>query len=198
MPQKYLKRSVRKRIRGAAMVEALLSFFVIFLVLFGMLQVFYFFAGQYFADYAAIRGARSLTVGFRDYLVEREMRVNAIGGSGLLVEPALSSFSVSSELASEYSSGQFSVEKTLIQRYMVGARWIEYEYWFGRSSDSEKRVNTRLNSSFTHGNNMIHGKTEFSDYAFPDTYTKRLFFGDGISLKGDAQLRDHARTYLMD
>ena len=48
MPQKYLKRSVRKRIRGAAMVEALLSFFVIFLVLFGMLQVFYFFAGQYF------------------------------------------------------------------------------------------------------------------------------------------------------
>ena len=50
MPQKYLKRSVRKRIRGAAMVEALLSFFVIFLVLFGMLQVFYFFAGQYFAD----------------------------------------------------------------------------------------------------------------------------------------------------
>lgn len=49
--------------------------FVIFLVLFGLLQVFYFVIGQYFIDYAAIRGARSRAVGFRDYLIGREVRV---------------------------------------------------------------------------------------------------------------------------
>ena len=65
------------------MVEALLSYFVLFLVLFGMLHIFYFFAGQFFADYAALRGARSRAVGFADYLVKRESRVTAIGGSGL-------------------------------------------------------------------------------------------------------------------
>lgn len=57
-------RKNRKREHGAAIVESLLSMFVIFLVLFGLLQVFYFVIGQYFIDYAAIRGARSRAVGF--------------------------------------------------------------------------------------------------------------------------------------
>ena len=48
-----------RRIRGAAMTECLMAMFVLFLVLFGMLQVFYFAAGQFFTDYAALRGARS-------------------------------------------------------------------------------------------------------------------------------------------
>ena len=115
-----------RRTRGAAMVEALLSYFILFLVLFGMLHIFYFFTGQFFVDYAALRGARSRAVGFNDYLVKRELRINAIGGSGALTYPEL------------YSSGtgdpnleatQFTMEKTLIQRYMVGAKWLEYEFW---------------------------------------------------------------------
>ena len=72
-------RHSQKREHGAAMVETLLSLFVLLLILFGMLQVFYFFAGQFFTDYAALRGSRSRAVGFADYLVNREIKINAIG-----------------------------------------------------------------------------------------------------------------------
>ena len=85
------------------MVEALLSYFVLFLVLFGMLHIFYFFAGQFFADYAALRGARSRAVGFADYLVKRESRVTAIGGSGLMVYPGLHNADIDEK--SEYTAG---------------------------------------------------------------------------------------------
>ncbi len=190
-----ITRRGRRRQRGAAMVEALLSMFVIFLVLFGMLQVFYFFTGQLYTDYSALRGARSRTVGFRDYLTEREVRVNAIGGSGPLVEPQLSS-GASDSFSDRYPSSQISTEMLLISRYMVGARWIEYEYWFGRSVSQNRTVNTVLNCGISGSMNMVDITSTFTDYAFPDTATKRLFFGDGIDLTGKASLSDHAQVYL--
>ena len=75
------------------MVEALLSWFLLFVILLGMLHVFYFFAGQLFAEYASFRGSRSRAVGFADYLVNREVRVSAIGGSGKIVRPNQNSYS---------------------------------------------------------------------------------------------------------
>ncbi len=193
-----IPRRVRRHERGAAMVEALLSMFVIFLVLFGMLQVFYFFTGQLYTDYSALRGARSRAVGFRDYLTDRELRVNAIGASGLLVEPQLNSSGVSDSFSDRYSSSQISTEMLLISRYMVGSRWIEYEYWFGRSADQNRQVNTTLNCGISSSMNMVNVTGTFTNYAFPDTYTKRLFFGDGINLTGTASLSDQAQVYLED
>lgn len=184
-----------RRIKGAAMTECLMAMFVLFLVLFGMLQVFYFAAGQFFTDYAALRGARSRAVGFRDYLTARELRVNAIGGSGFLTEPNLSSFSVSS---SNYTAGQFTVEKTLIQKYMTGVRWLEYEYWFGRASDPSRRTDTVLHHEIFDQDRFARVRVRFSDYAFPDSALKRIFFGKGIDLKGDASLRDHSQVYLKE
>ncbi len=194
---RVIPRRLRRHERGAAMVEALLSMFVILLVLFGMLQVFYFFTGQVFTDYAALRGARSRAVGFKEYLVARELRVNAIGGSGILVEPALTSFDVSVS-SGDSSANQLTVEKSLIQRYMTGSRWIEYEYWFGRAAHENRRVNTELHYSISNPSNKVDITALFTDYAFPDTYTKRLFFGNGIDLTGEASLSDHAQVYLED
>ena len=194
-----VKRRFRTGEKGAAMVEALLSFFILFLVLLGMLHVFYFFTGQFFTDYAALRGARSRTVGFADYLVERESRVNAIGASGRIISPRLHN---SGTKISGYEANQFTMEKTLIQRYMVGTTWLEYEYWFGNPG-----LKMRINDS-----GLVSNVTAtFMDYIFPlsadavenDPYGNsqrrkiRMFF-NGIDLRGSASLGNHSKVYLED
>lgn len=175
------------------MVETLLSLFVLLLVLFGMLQVFYFFAGQFFTDYAAFRGARSRAVGFADYLVQRETRINAVGGSGLLVSPQL--HSAGSGLG-KYDATQFTMEKTLIQRYMVGATWMEYEYWYGRPVNDDRKVNTVLHINASNSVSKAKVEAKFTNYAFPESLTRRLFFGWGLDLTGKASLGYHAGVYL--
>ena len=202
------RKSKRRQTRGAAMVEALLSYFILFLALFWMFYIFYFFVGQFFTDYAALRGARSRAVGFSKYLVNRETRINAIGGSGMLVTPRLHS---SGTGISRYDATQFTMEKTLIQRYMVGATWLEYEYWFG-SREKDPRLDISIRDSGTEtGLDAI-----FRNYSFP-LYTSdvrsdgngNLFQGSssqnrghlffyGVDLKGSASLGNHSSVYLED
>ncbi len=182
-------RKNRKREHGAAIVESLLSMFVIFLVLFGLLQVFYFIIGQYFIDYAAIRGARSHAVGFRDYLIGREVRVNALPASGDIVSPALDENSTADRLTRE---------RSYINSYVGGNRWLEYEFWYGNASDAERTVNTTLTYTAAVSMDMTDLYTKFTDYAFPDTYLKHLFFGqgNGIDLEGKATLTDYSANYI--
>ena len=208
----------RRNEHGAAMVDALLSYFVLFLVLFGMLHIFYFFAGQFFADYAALRGARSRAVGFADYLVKRESRVNAIGGSGLMVYPGLNNTDFGDK--PEYAADQFTQEKTLIQRYRSGISWLEYEFWFGNSANSTHTVTTHLDLSVSDSDREVKMATTFRDYDMPISAVRyerdedgnikrnsngepirkgvRLFFRRGIDLKGSASLANHAKVYLED
>ena len=207
MNRLLVRRRLRPQIRGAAMVETLLSWFLLFLVLLGMLHVFYVFAGQMFADYAAYRGARSRAVGFADYLVKRETRVSAIGGSGKMVHPntATSDFSTST-----YNATQFMREKTLIQRYRMGLSWLEYEFWFGRSANSENAIDTWLDIKIKNSSQTADVKTSFIDYMFPLSVAQkdesgnargrsyRLFYRKGIHLKGSAELGDHSSVYLKD
>ncbi len=180
-------RKKRMRQRGAAIVESLLAMFVIFLVLFGLLQVFYFVVGQYFIDYAAIRGARSRAVGFRDYLIRREIRVNALPASGDIVSPTLDENSLADRMTKE---------RSYINSYIGGYRWLEYEYWDGNSRNEGKKVDTTLTYTAAVSMDMNDLYTKFTDYAFPDTYLKHLFFGSGIDLEGKATLSDFASNYL--
>ena len=180
-------RKKRMRQRGAAIVESLLAMFVIFLVLFGLLQVFYFVVGQYFIDYAAIRGARSRAVGFRDYLIRREIRVNALPASGDIVSPTLDENSLADRMTKE---------RSYINSYIGGYRWLEYEYWDGNSRNPDKKVETTLTYTAAVSMDMNDLYTKFTDYAFPDTYLKHLFFGSGIDLEGKATLSDFASNYL--
>ena len=182
-----LSRKNRKQLHGAAIVESLLAMFVIFLVLFGLLQVFYFVVGQYFIDYAAIRGARSRAVGFREYLIQREVRVNALPASGDIVAPTLDENSLVDRMIKE---------RSYINSYIGGYRWLEYEYWEGKSADPNRKVDTRLTHTAAVSMDMTDLYTKFSDYAFPDTYLKHLFFGPGIDLEGKATLSDFASNYL--
>lgn len=192
LTSRICRKNVRTR-RGAALVETLLCFFILFLVLFGMIHVSYFFIGQYFADYAALRGARSRTVGFAPYLVNRESKINAIGGSGFLVSPSLSGFHSENP---RYAASQFQSEKTLIQRYMVGARYLEYEYWNGRSPRNPSLRTTFHTVISPGGSNTCKVSAYFDDYASVERYIGKMFFNGGIRLHGEAVLRDHSQVYL--
>ena len=186
-------RSIARKSRGAAMVEVLLCFFVLFLVLFGMLHVSYFFIGQYFADYAALRGARSRAVGFSEYLVNRESKINAIGGSGFLVRPALNGFHTENPL---YRASQFQSEKTLIQRFMSGSRYIEYEYWNANSPRNPSLRTTFRTQMYSPSNEKTRVAAVFRDYASVDKWLGAMFFKDGIHLRGETVLTDHSQDYL--
>ncbi len=169
------------------MLESLFAMFVICLVLFGLLQVFYFTIGQFFIDYAAIRGARSRAVGFQDYLVNREIRVNAIPGSGNIVEPAIAASNMSDRLTSE---------RSFINAFVGGNRWLEYEFWFGKSANPDLQIPTTLHYSASDSMGLTTLNTEFRDYVFPETYLKHLFFPEGINLRGNAVLNDYSADYL--
>ena len=197
------RRRFRKTIQGAAMVETLLSFFVLLLILFGMIHIFYFFMGQLYTDYASLRGARSKAVGFADYLANREVRINAIGGSGMLVSPRLYSAEGGN---AKYNATQFTMEKTLIQRYMVGVSWLEYQYWFGIPG-----LTPQLNIKLENSGRTAKAAATFSNYAFPlgtpaavtdfsGTSREKTFhlFFNGINLKGSASLANHSQVYLED
>ena len=199
-------RRFRRQIRGAAMVETLLSYFLLFLILLGMLHVFYFFAGQLFSDYAAYRGARSRAVGFADYLVAREVRVCAIGGSGKIVRPTLHSSGLEN---SDYDATQFAMEKTLVQRYRMGFSWLEYQFWFPSDGDGEA-ASTWLDIKIKDLHRTSRVIASFIDYVFPLSAASedengvqngrgiRLFFNKGIDLTGTAELGNHSTVYLKE
>ena len=186
-------RRILRKSRGASIVETLLCFFVLFLVLFGMLHISYFFIGQYFADYAALRGARSRAVGFAEYLVNREAKINAIGASGFLVQPSLTGFHTEN---AQYRSSQFQSEKTLIQRFISGARYIEYEYWNG-FSPRDPSIRTTFRTQVPSSGGRQTGVTAvFRDYASVDKWVGAMFFRDGIHLQGKTLLTDHSQDFL--
>lgn len=115
-------RGKRKRTRGAAVLESVIVMLMLMLILFGFLQLFHISVAQILADYAAFRGARSASVGFRDYLVRREGRIKSIPASGRMIEPR-DAASFGSQTA------QFYFEKEAIRRYSAGTEYLDYEYW---------------------------------------------------------------------
>ena len=109
-----------KRIRNASILESFFALFVLLLILFGVLQLYQFITAAMVTEYAAFRAARSSAVGFSDYLVDREARIKAIPVSGAMVEPYSSK---------EFGEGHAVAERNAIERYMVGERYMDYEYW---------------------------------------------------------------------
>ena len=114
---------IRKRSEsGEAIIESMLTIMVLLLILFGLMQLFHLNLAGNVAKFAAFRGARSATVGFNDYLVNREAKIHAIPASGPLTE-----YRTSAEFNSAYE--QFYYERTMVPRFMNGNQWMNYEYW---------------------------------------------------------------------
>ena len=112
----------RKASSGAAVLESVIVMIILMMILFGFLQLFQISVARIVADYAAFRGARSASVGFRDYLVKRESRIKSIPASGRMTAPRHTE-SFGSQTA------QFYFEKQAVIRYSEGTEYLDYEYW---------------------------------------------------------------------
>ena len=207
-------RHASKHIRGSAILESLLAMFVIFLVLGILLQFFYFAVARMLTDYAALRGVRSHAVGFKEYLVRRAIQVSAIGASGNIVTPVIE----------KGADNPIRKERSYINSYLVGWRFLEYENWFGATGNRmDEFKNAGFSTTFNHTvsstGSMAKVNTKFHNYALllQNSYNSsgktviqsryipeneshsaktNFFFGD-LELTGEASMRDHAVTFLQ-
>ncbi len=132
-----LKLASRRKQRGEAIVEGMISMLLLCLVLFGLLQVFYLTVAQMLVQYSAFTAARASSVGIADYLVDRFSRTAVAGASGSILTPPSSFSSMVSQAGSEtlatYSSSSDPDAWGFFPRYHAGVSWLEYEFWAGKN-----------------------------------------------------------------
>lgn len=181
-------RRKRSRLRegGQAIVESVICMLLICLILFGLLQLFYLSVAQMFADYSSFCAARSRSVGFADYLVNRSARVASIGASGQILYP---------ENDRNYGGplSQFAVERVRIPEYIQGDRYLFYG--IGDANDPEWSWNDlSVNASDSMG--MIDMRISYRNY--PLNFPMRAAFTgtEEVDIHGDSRVLDHSNEYL--
>ncbi len=197
-----------KNRRNASILESFLAFFILLLMIFGVLQVYRFILAGMVMEYAAFRGARSAAVGFSDYLIQREIQVKAIPVSGAIVEPFRNEDESNSTL-------RYGLEKRSIERYMSGERYMQYEYWhgepvihsnykcpdYGKTRSSAcgtcgKFQETNLTYSQRTAGSEVTIQTGFENYPFTMPLYE-IFAKDGtLNLTRQAELTNHASVFL--
>ncbi len=197
-----------KKRRNASILESFLAFFILLLIMFGVLQVYRFILAGMVLEYAAFRGARSAAVGFADYLIQREIQVKTIPVSGAIVEPFRNGDESDSTL-------RYGLEKRSIERYMSGERYMQYEYWHGdpvlhsnyKCPDYGKIRNsgcavcgkfqeTNLTYSHRTAGSEVTIRTGFENYPFTMPLYE-IFAKDGtLNLMRQAELTNHAGVFL--
>ena len=214
MPQinrKCLKRSER----GATIIESMFTIMVLMLILFGLMQLFHVALARNVAMFASFRGARSAAVGFTDYLVGREAKVQAIAASGPMTE-----YRTSAEFGSAYQ--QFYYERTMVPRFMNGEQWLNYEYWgnttpvyhtdykcpsYGlRRGSGDAALECACSDSYGNSpstvidcNRMGDRLTvffEFRNYPFRMPMYEAFTNDSSIDIKAETQLTNHSDSYL--
>ncbi len=113
----------RKGERGSAMLETLFSMLLLFMILFGILQLFQLALASMVTDYAAFRGARSAAVGFKKRVADREAFIKIAPVSGSMVFPDPNQYNGYRRVESE---------KTLLTSYQESKRSVQYAYWGGK------------------------------------------------------------------
>lgn len=119
-------RRFRRRQRGASLLEAMIALCVLFLLFFGLLQIFHWCVAELFCEYAAYYSAKGLALGYRPELAWRSGRVAAIGISG----------------RREGGDGAGGDERVLAERYMTrgDASGVRYRYWVPRTGSDEPEL----------------------------------------------------------
>lgn len=204
---------LRRNERGATIVESVIVMIILLLILFGLLQVAQLSTAKIFADYASFRGARSAAVGFKDYLVDREARIKAIPASGRLVDPARDSLDDGGGAYSLYAS-----EKVMIENYMDGTRWLEYEYWraqrpdrhtfykcpfYGTTIESSGSCSVcdtgdmpSVSTSIRAYNERIKTTFRFRNYPLRVPLRDAFLKNDSLDISGESELANHSSAYL--
>lgn len=158
-----------RRRRGQSILESTLSMLLLSLILVGLLQLFHLYVAQMLTDFSAFYTARSRSVGFDDYIVERAGRVIVAGASGPRSWPSESFGDSGADNASERT---YNEEMTL-HEYICGVRWLQYQYWSGQndygsqwSSRAEETNTTFVQSLSSGSDNLLNSTVYFANYPF--------------------------------
>ena len=203
----------RRSCSGAAILESVLVMVVLLLILFGFLQLFQLSMARAFADFAAFRGARSASVGFRDYLVQREARLRSIPASGIMTEPTESRYFDSAE-------EQFAFEKSVIPLFSGGRQYLEYDHWLSGASAVHSDYHCPYyglpsssggdgcTCSCATGKAAVYVETSrtdeavktvfrFRNYPFVMPLREAFFQGNGMDISSEVKLTNHASSILQ-
>lgn len=222
MKRSEMKKRSSLNSRGSAIIEAVISMLLICLILFGLLQFFYYAAAQMVTDYAAFRAARSESVGFKDSLVTMEGRLKAIAASGKMRIP-LDMTDYSNETATSFSSvvEQFRYERLAVIDYMENIRPLAYQYWApeyntspNQKSDEDDKEHktfwdyqtywsensqthrTELSIKSSNMGNSFTEKAVFTDYPWIMPFRKAFVTDGKIDIKGESKMSRHSAQYL--
>jgi len=171
----------RRKQRGEAIVEGMMSMLLISLIFFGLLQVFYISVAQIFVDYSAFATANAASLGMTNGSIGRFAQTAVVGASGSMVIPAASSsFESGSAEAEAETLATYSTcrrEKNvnmggLCVRYNAGITQIDYQYWKYHDTNKgwmkgETAIDTNFWSFLTsRSDEVIESLCEFSNYPF--------------------------------
>jgi len=204
----------RRSCGGAAILESVLVMVVLLLILFGFLQLFQLSMARVFADFAAFRGARSASVGFRDYLVQREARLKSIPAAGVMVEP-------DDSRSFDSAFDQFAYERSVIPLFSRGRQYLEYDHWVSNSSafhtdyhcpyyglpkssggtadcacsDTSAKAEARVQT--TRSDEAVKTVFLFRNYPFIMPLREAFFQKSGMDISSEVSLTNHASSILQ-
>ena len=190
--------------RGQAIIESMFCMFVLLLVLFGFMHIFHTAMARMVTSYASMSAARSSAVGFVDNLVIRRARCAAIPASGRMTFPG-TTYATNSSRTNDFSSpnvtGSVGAEKALIERYIPGDSWMEYEFWYGDSFSryrGEESVRTRLNINHSRNFNTVSCRASFDDYPVPEAMRLLMPGFTSFDLRGEEAFEVNYTPHFLD
>lgn len=213
---------IRHGERASSIVEAMLCMFLILLLTFGLLQFFYYSVAQMVTDYAAFRAARSVAVGFKEVIAEREAKLKAIAASGRMRFPIdlapnpdkdgqymdssiIAILGADDGLRKEKApfstpAGQFEYERLAIIDYMEQRRDLKYEYWEEKYNilTIEKGASGTSFSVKTHEvGNALSSTASFHNYpwAIVQKIRKAFLSNNQLDISAEAELANHAAAF---
>lgn len=133
--------------KGQTIIESVMCMLVIFLIFFGLLQIFYLSVAQMITDYSAFKSARSASVGFADYIVARAGRVGSLGAAG--------------QWLNRSPNVSLGPSDSIIRDYNQGVRWINYEYWYSFNNSTNTDFGCLIERDM---GGMVQATGQFNNY----------------------------------
>jgi hypothetical protein len=188
------------------MIEASLSMALLCLIMFGLLQVSMLYSADEILHHSAVSTARSRTVGFNSFMLEKVSRVAAIPNAGPLLNPDVSGINsnpqywentpagqiIDDTLNPPTSSPQADIELSRIPLYMATENpgelpaILEYRDW-----DTVQYPQL----SFPSANSLQVRVSQTYPLSFP--LHRAYYADDEVRIRGEARMEDHAELYLQ-
>ncbi len=186
---------------GQSMIESIICMFVILLLLFSFLELFNISLANMITNYASMSASRSASVGFKPYLVRRRAQCAAIPASGRRTYPDSLGWSYGN-VDSSSMTGAVTYEKQLINQYIPGYMWIEYEYWNGENVNNgiykENSTSLDINRTGLNATDVVGWQVGFEDY--PSYSIMDLFFSgyDNFDITSEEAVEVNYASRFLD